>query len=195
VLVVAAALLVGVVTIAACSSDDDDAAPSKGEASDTTVRATTTTTSARAAEEDAVKQAREKADEVWKESAAPPHPNPDNPAIAQSYVGPMLDRITATLQGFKANGYAIRYPDHSQYRLDIKSIRFDEDKGQEVAFLDICGVDDGERFDMASGDVLEGGVRTVELTEAMRKVDGEWKLAERRRESYQEGVAGCASGQ
>jgi hypothetical protein len=107
----------------------------------------------------------------------------------------MFDRLTETVRGLRANGWAIRYPENSQYRLDIQSIRFDEDDGQEIAFIEVCGVDDGERFDMASGEVLEGGVRTLQLTEAMRKVDGEWKLAERRQNSYQEGVVECAAGQ
>jgi len=193
-LIVAVAVALGLVTVTSCSSDDDDSA-AKDEPSRTTERQTTTTIDARAAEEAAVKEARQKAEEVWKDSAAAPDPDSGDPALAESYVGPMLDRLTTTLQAWKANGWASRYPENSQSRLDIQSIRFDEDKGQPVAFLEMCAVDDSELFDLASGDVIEGGVHTAQLTEAMRKVDGKWKLAESRRDSYQEGVVGCATGQ
>jgi hypothetical protein len=194
VLFIAVALAVGLTALSACGGDDDDAAdedPSTTSAPETT----TTTADATAAKEAAVREARQAADDVWKATTAPPEPNPDDPTIAAHYVGPMFDRLTETIRGLRVNGWAIRYPEDSQYKLDIQSIRFSEDDGQEVAFLEVCGVDDGERFDMASGDVLEGGVRTLQLTEAMRKVDGEWKLAERRQNSYQEGVAECAIGQ
>jgi hypothetical protein len=195
VLFLAVALVVGLSSLSACGGDDDDAAEGDEPSTTTAAPESTTTTAAdhQAAEEAAVKDAREAADEVWKDTTAPPEPNPDDPRIAEHYVGPMLDRLTETIRGLRANGWAIRYPDHSQYRLDITSIRFSEDDGQQVAFLEVCGVDDGERFDIASGDVLEGGVRTLQLTEAMRKVDGEWKLAERRENDSQRGVVGCAA--
>ena len=195
VLFIAVALVVGLATVSACSGDDDDAAAGDEQATTTAPESTTTTVDPTAAKEAAVKEARQAADDVWKDATAPPDPNPDDPAIAAHYVGPMFDRLTETIRGLRANGWAIRYPENSQSWLEVQSIRFGEDDGQEVAFIEVCGVDDGERFDMASGDVLEGGVRTLQLTEAMRKVDGEWKLAERQPNSYQEGVVGCAAGQ
>jgi hypothetical protein len=194
-LFIALAVLFGFVAVSGCSGDDDDAAADDRETATTTTAESTTTVDTTAAEEAAVTEARQAADDVWKAVTAPPEPNPDDPTIAAHYVGPMFDRLTETIRGLRANGWAIRYPEGSQARIEIQSIRFSEDDGEEVAFLEVCGVDDGERFDMASGDVLEGGVRTLQLTEAMRKVDGEWKLAERRQNDYQEGVVECAAGQ
>src|SRR6266545_1509823 len=107
-LIVAVAVALGLVTVTSCSSDDDDSA-AKDEPSRTTERQTTTTIDARAAEEAAVKEARQKAEEVWKDSAAAPDPDSGDPALAESYVGPMLDRLTTTLQAWKANGWASRY--------------------------------------------------------------------------------------
>jgi hypothetical protein len=195
VLSIAVALVVGFGAVGACSGDDDEGADDEEPSTTTTPETTTTTVDARAEEEAAVREARQAADEAWKAMTGPPEPNPDDPAISEHYVGPMFDRLTETIRGLRANGWAIRYPEDSQAHIEITSIRFGEDDGDDVAYLEVCGIDDGERFDMASGDVLEGGVRTLQLTEAMRKVDGEWKLAERRQNSYQEGVVECAAGQ
>jgi hypothetical protein len=194
VLLIAVALVVGLVGLGACGGDDDGGAEGDEPAATTTTVAdsTTTTVDAEAAEEAAVREARQAADQAWIDSTAPPAPDPDAPAIAETHVGPMLEQLVETARGLERNGWAIRYPENSQYEVDISSIRFSDDDGQPVAFLEVCTVDDGERIVVDTGEVLAGGVRTIHATEAMRKVDGVWKLAERREDDYQEGVAECA---
>lgn len=191
VLFIAVALAVGLTALSACGGDDDDAAdedPSTTSAPETT----TTTADAAAAKEAAVREARQAADQAWIDSTAPPTPDPDAPVIAETHVGPMLDQLVETARGLERNGWAIRYPENSQYQFDIESVRFSEDDGQPVAFLEVCTVDDGERIVADTGEVLAGGLRTIHATEAMREVDGVWKLAERREDEPKEGVAECA---
>lgn len=192
VLFIAVALVVGLMTVSACGGDDDDAADADEPSTTAAPESTTSTVDPTAAEEAAVKEARQAAADAWIDSTAPPAPDPDAPVIAETHIGPMLDQLVETARGLERNGWAIRYPENSQYEVDIKSIRFDEDEGEEVAFLEVCTVDDGERVVVDTGEVLAGGLRTIEATEAMRKVDGVWKLAERREDDYQEGVAECA---
>ena len=87
--------------------------------------------------------------------------------------------------------YAVRDRDLyvNLYQDSEASIDIDGD----VARLVACVVDDGERVDAASGAVVASGVGTVEWRAAMRRVDGEWLLAERLENQRWEGVAGCAS--
>ena len=160
----------------------------------TTERETTTST---LDPEEAARQeviaAREAADEALLDAMAPPAPDPEHPAIAETYTGLMLDRMLDTANGLKRNGFAIRLPADSEHRVEVDSVRFDTVDGQEVAFLEVCTVDDSERFVVGTGEVLSEGVKTVAATEAMRRVDGTWKLAERRENENLEGVAGCAA--
>jgi hypothetical protein len=191
VLFIAVALAVGLTALSACGGDDDDAAdedPSTTSAPETT----TTTADATAAKEAAVREARQAADQARIESASPPEADPDDPKIAATHTGPMLEQWQQTTTGLKVNGWAIRYPEDSQHVVDVTSIRFGDDDGQEVAFLEVCSVEDSDRIVVDTGEVLAGGLSTVKATEAMRKVDGVWKLAERREDDYQEGVAECA---
>jgi hypothetical protein len=195
VLVTVVAMVVALVAVTACSSGDDDDAADGDESSTTEARETTSTTEdVRAQEEAAVREARQAASDAWNESTGPPAADPENPAIAETHVGPMYDQLIATSEAFMLNGWVIRYPEDSQYELVIDSVRFDEDdEGQPVAFLDVCTVDDGERVVVSTGEVLDSGLQTVKAEEAMRKVDGVWKLAERREEPPLEG-AQCEDG-
>jgi hypothetical protein len=186
------------VLVAACSSDDDDQAAgeeasSRRETTTTAAGETATTLSARAAEEQAVRDAHDAAVEARIDSAAPPNPDPDWPALLETHTGLMLEQWQSTVQALQLNGFAIRYPDGTQHRSEVDSINFDESEGQDVAILEVCTVDDGERIDVPSGQVLSSGVVTIQSTEAMRKEDGVWKLAERQENSTDEGVTGCAS--
>jgi hypothetical protein len=188
------ALVVALAVVSACGSggdDGDDGDAADGDEPTTTEAPETTSTTADvgAREEAAVREARQAADDAWIDSTAPPVPDPDAPVIAETYVGPMFDQLVSTATAFKANGWAIRYPEDSQYRLDVTSIRFDEDdEGQPIAFLEVCTVDDGQRIVVDTGDVLSEGLRTVKATEAMRRVDGVWKLAERQEQPPLEGA-------
>lgn len=186
ILLVVAPLLVA---LAACSGDDDPRAAAD-ERETTTTGETTTTLSAREQEEQAVIAAHEAASQARADSAA--NPDPANPVIPQTHSGLMLDRWRETLTGLQNNGFAIRYPPNSQYRTEVESVTFDEANGQEVAYLQVCSVDDGERYGQTSGVVLSSGLRTVQLTEAMVKEDGVWKVAELQENHRWDGVAGCA---
>lgn len=176
----------------ACSGGDSEAADDEPRA-ETEDEATTTTLDPEEAARQEVITAREAADEAQIEALGPPTPNPDLPALAETHTGLMLERISETAAGLKRNGYAERSPENSQRSLEVESVRFDTVDGTEVAFLEVCRVGDSERIVVASGEVLTEGLWTFHTTEAMEKVDGVWKLAERRPDSAEEGVTGCAA--
>jgi hypothetical protein len=184
-------IMVVLVTVAACSSGDDNDDAADGDEPTTTEAAETTSTTedVSAQEEQAVREARQAASDAWLDSTAPPQADPGNPAIAETHVGLMYDQLVSTATAFELNGWAIRYPEDSQFELVVDSVRFGEDdEGHEVAYLEVCTVDDGERVVVSNGDVLESGLQTVRASEAMLKVDGVWKLAERGEQPPLEGA-------
>jgi hypothetical protein len=186
------------VLVAACSGDDDDAAGGREASSSRDTTATsaaesTTTLSAADQEEQAVRDAHQAALQARIDSAAPPDPDPELPALLETHTGLMLEEWQSTVRALELNNFVIRYPENSVHRSEVESVRFDEVDGVEVAYLEVCSVDDGERFSTGTGSVLSGGVKTVQATEAMRKEDGVWKLAERQENSVDEGVTGCAA--
>jgi hypothetical protein len=174
-----------------CSGGDSQAADDepRSEAED---EATTTTLDPEEAARQEVIAAREAADEAQIAALAPPTPNPDLPALAETHTGLMLDRMTQTANGLNVAGIASRLPEDTQHSVEVESVRFDEVDGVEVAFLEVCIIEDAERIDPASGQVLKEGVVTAKSSEAMQRIDGTWKLAERRQDSVEEGVVGCA---
>lgn len=115
-------------------------------------------------------------------------PDPDYAALAATHTGPMLDQRRNVLLALKADGRVIRYPQPTQYSIDVETVEIDQD----VARLVACVVDDGERVEVASGRVIAAGTGTVQWRAAMRRVDGTWKLAERVETQRWDGVAGCA---
>jgi len=179
---------------AACSDDNGgrqaEASAAGGNNDSTTTEETTTTLSARQQEEQAVTQALEAAFQARIDAAAPPAPNPDFAALAETHTGLMLERWRNTVMGLQLNEFAIRYPENSQRRLEIESFSFE---GQDVVILEVCTVDDGERIAVPTGEVLSSGVATIHSREAMRREGGVWKLAEREELSVDEGVVGCAA--
>lgn len=182
VLLVVAAL----VLVTACSDGSDDASPAS---TSTTRRSTTTTTADPAtAAQSEVKAAYDASSRAFIEAAV--IPDPDFPAIAATHTGPMLEQTRNLLRALRADGRFIRYPSNSQYRIDVKTV----DITGDVARMNVCVVDDGERVEKATGRVIASGVVTVQWTAAMRRVDGAWRLAERREEARWDGVAGCAVG-
>jgi hypothetical protein len=181
------ALALAVLTVPACGGDDDATAPSTTVARPTTTERATTTTSSSGADEAAVRAAYEAASQAFIDAAA--IPDPDHAALAATHTGPMLEQRRDTLLGLQADGRVIRYPTPSQYRIDITSVEIEGD----VARLIACVVDDGERVDAATGNVIASGVGTVEWRAALRRVEGRWLLAERLENQRWEGVAGCAA--
>jgi hypothetical protein len=184
-----------VVLAAACSDGDDRQAAADvagGGDNPTTTGETTTTLSARQQEEQAVREAHEAAIQARIDASAPPTPEPNFAALHETHTGPMLEDWVQDLEALAHNHTAIRYPENSQLRNEIESVTFDDANGQEVAYLEVCTVDDGERVSTVSGEVLAGGVRTVQSTVALRKESGVWKVAEVRENARGEGVVGCA---
>ena len=183
---------VAAATLASCKGDNR---PTAATTSTTTATfslpssssTSTSTTTAVPAEEAAVRSAYEAASRAFIDAAAVP--DPSFPALAVTHTGPRWVQRRDVLLGLKADGRAIRYPEPSVYRIAIKSVEINDD----VARLEVCGVDDGQRVVVASGQVLADGVLTVLAKAAMRKVDGGWRLAERVKEQEWEGVAGCAA--
>lgn len=186
-LVVLALVLLGA---AACSDDDGDGGAVASDATtSTTVRRSTTTSTTDPAEalEAEIEAAYVASSRAFIDAAAIPDPN--FPALAATHTGPMFDQRRSVLLGLQADGRVIRYPPNTQYRIEVDDIEVDGD----VARLEVCGVDDGERVVVATGEVVAGGLGTVQARAAMRLVDGTWRLAERVQEAEWEGIAGCAA--
>lgn len=187
--------LAALLLLTACGGGDDRPAAADESDRRTTTTApaeTTSTLSPRQQEEQAVREAHAAAIRAREESAAAPAANPDLPAITETHTGLMLQEWQATTSGMRTAGWVDRFPPNTQHRVEIDSIRFDEVNGQQVAYLDVCAVNDSERVDLQTGEAVSGGVFTFQVTDAMQKVDGRWKLAERQERARWEGVAGCA---
>ena len=174
-----------VFAVAACSGDDDG-----GEAATTTtttIQSSTTSSTGPSGDEDAaaVRQAYEAANRAFIEAAAVPDPN--HAGIAATHTGPMLEQTRDVLAALQRDGRVIRYPANSRYRVVVEDVEVDGD----VARFEFCGVDDGERVDTRTGEVISSGVLTARGRAAMRFEGGTWKLAEQSFTSREEGVAAC----
>ena len=174
----------------ACSDGDGDGgAVTSDSTTSTTVRpSTTTTTDPTEALEAEIEAAYVASSRAFIDAAAVPDPN--FPALAATHTGPMFEQRRGVLLALQADGRIIRYPPDSQYRVEVDDGTFEIDG--DVARFEICGVDDGERVVVATGEVVAGGVVTVAARVAMQRVEGVWKLAERQQLAEWEGVAGCA---
>lgn len=186
----------GAALLTGCS--DDDNADEASSMTETTASTTTTTTASadpEGAERAAVVAAYEDAVNAASDALAPPTPDPDHPDLLATHTGPMLEQRQTVASGLAANGWAIRLPKDTKFRaqVDPDSVEFEPDD-PDVAFLTACSVDDGERFVVKTGEPVadSGGLFTIEFSVAMQRLDGVWKLAERREENRWEGEAGCA---
>jgi hypothetical protein len=195
VVVVAVGLIAVGATASACSKDSNQAEGRPRRTTTTERETTTTTLDPVEAEKQAVIAAYDAALQAETDSTAAPESNPDDPAIAATHTGPMLSFWVAQVTGYKREGSVSRLPENSVSRHEVESVSFGEDQGQQVAYLEVCTVGDGEQVIVATGAVVStGGVDTVQSTNAMVNEDGVWKLAEQRVNSRWEGVAGCAAG-
>lgn len=171
----------------ACSDDgESDATATTTTSRPRPTSSTEQTTSTTAADADqAVTAAYEAANQAFIDAAA--IPDPSFPAIEATHTGPMLEQRREVLRALQLDGRIIRYPADSQYRVVIESIRAEG----AVARVTFCAVDDAERVDARTGDVIAGGVVTVRGEAALRSDAGVWKLAEQRFDSRTEGTASC----
>jgi hypothetical protein len=176
----------GLLTVA-CGGSSQNAAD-KPHPPTTHASTTTTTTPDPKQEVITARQAADKAEM----KALGPQPNPDLPALADTHTGLMLKRIKDTANGLRMASIASRLPAGSKHRVDVDSVRFQKVGGKDVAFLEVCIVEDAERIDQKTGKVLKSGIVTAQSSEAMQKEGGVWKLAERRQNSVDEGMVGCA---
>lgn len=171
-----------------CGGDDDASSSTTTRPSEPTTTTTDTSSTSTSASPDtaAVSSAYESASRAFIDAAA--IPDPDFPAIAATHTGPMLEQRRETLRALQLDHRIIRYPQPSEYRIDVEDVTVDG----EVARLTVCVVDDGERVNVDTGEVIASGTGTVRWTAAMQRVEGSWRLAERREEARWDGVAGCA---
>lgn len=179
-----------VLAATSCSDDDGDGgAVASDSTTSTTVRrpTTTSTTESTQALEAEIEAAYVASSRAFIDAAAIPDPN--FPALPATHTGPMLEQRIGVLRALKLDGRYIRYPPNSQYRIDVMDVEIDDD----VARLDVCGVDDGETVVAATGEVVAGGLGTVQARAAMQLIDGTWRLAERVQQAEWEGIAGCAA--
>jgi hypothetical protein len=183
------AVVIVLAGLAGCGDDGEGDGGDGATGTTSTVSATSTTTQDPEAERQEVINAYLAAEEAAAAASSAPAPNPEHPDLLATHTGPMLQQRQEVFGGLRANGWAIRLPEGSKYREDVRSVDFD---GEDIAILDVCVVDDGERFVVDTGEVIASGVATVQWSAAMRRLDGAWKLAERREENRWEGEAGCA---
>ncbi|MGH9118066.1 MAG: hypothetical protein ACRD0A_09385 [Acidimicrobiales bacterium] len=199
-------LVVGIIVVAVLAAlsisligSDRDTQP-RDAASDSTVVAPTqpntaattpTTVDPEQALRNDVEAGYSAAAQAFFEAAAIPDPN--YPGLAATHTGPMLDVRRGLMIALVGDGRIMRLPPNSQYRNDFESIEFPPEHNRTVAILTVCGVDDREVVDAATGNVITAGPGTVESRAAMRLEDGVWKLAEREELGRWPGVAGCAA--
>lgn len=82
-------------------------------------------------------------------------------------------------------------PEPSVGRIEAESFEL---RDPDTAVLVVCIVDDGERYDAASGELLtDGQPGTGRFEAALHRVDGRWVLAEQLLQEEWPGVAGCAT--
>ncbi|MGH9136859.1 MAG: hypothetical protein ACRD0G_07395 [Acidimicrobiales bacterium] len=189
----AGAVLVAALVVTGCGDDDDTAAtttqpigPPTFDTSTTEpgLPTTPTTVDPRIAE---LTAAYEAAEQAAKDAAA--IPDPSLPALALTHTGSMLQQRQDGLLADSLEGIVTRYPPGSQYREEIDTVEF---VAPDIAILEVCAVDDGERVEVATGRVLAGSVGTIQWRASMQLVDGSWRLAEREELSREAGVVGCA---
>jgi hypothetical protein len=165
-------------------------------------------TSAVEREEAAVNDAYQAAMDARIQSAEGPAPDQDLPALEDTHTDPKLEEWVSDLQGLINQGLAVRYPDGSELEILDTEVTFSwwvDDDGASAADVDTdevgdkatvvaCLLDDGETFDVETGEVTAGGgLYTISETATLRKIDGEWKLAELHEDRQWEGRDGCAA--
>lgn len=182
------------VVAGACGGGDDDASSSTTTAIDnaTTTTATTTPSTTSTTEddttEDEVAAAYEAAAQAFRDAGT--IPDPDFPALLETHIDPMLNQRRGVLTQLQVNGAVFRFPEPSQHSIEVDSFEL---RDPTTAVIGVCLVDDGERYDAATGALLtDGQPGTTHFTAALTNVDGRWLLTEQLVDEEWLGVAGCA---
>jgi hypothetical protein len=185
------ALLVALALAAGCGNDDADGASETG---------TTSTTESDAepgegdvdAKLDEVLDALVAAEVAVCEALGSPTPDADHPELLATHTGPVLDRTVELAEEFRDEGLAFQCSEDSRLDIEVLSFEFGEFDDDEAVWLELCVVDDSERVVVETGEVVGGGLTAARVSDALRRVDGEWKLAERRVNEEWEGADECA---
>jgi hypothetical protein len=185
--VLAIVLTVGVLA-AACSGSSD------GTAASTSVPTHQSTTSTPAAGSAAEVIAAYKAAELAGIQAGV-IPDPNYPALEQTATGPMLQQTKDVLRGYELRKIALKYPEPLESGFEVTVDPAEVELTDDTAVFDACAVDRGERISTENGAYVSpnDGPDTFLLRVGMRRVDGIWKLAERRELDSWKGIAGCAA--
>jgi hypothetical protein len=185
------ALVVALALAASCGDDGGNGASEAGTTS-------TTQPGAEEQSEDVEAKLDEVVDVLYAEHAAvcealgPPTPDADHPDVLATATGPVLERLEELAEEFREEGLAFQCPEPSAVSFEVLSYEFGEFDGDEAVWLEPCLVDDGERVVVETGESLTGGgVSAAHLSDALRREDGEWKLAERRVNEEWEGANEC----
>ncbi len=116
-------------------------------------------------------------------------PNPDHPSLAEYATGRQLDTVIAETRRRRDEGLAIRRPENSVGKHDVRVVN---EKPDEVTLQD-CSINDGIIYRVATGEVVNDDVVTQSIRATMRLVDGNWKLERASLVQEWPGVAGCAT--
>ena len=178
----------------ACGGGDDDAASPTTTAIDdattttaTTTASTTSTTEVDTTEAD-VTAAYEAASQAFTDAGQ--IPDPDFPALIETHIDPMLNQRRGVLTQLRVNGAVFRFPEPSVSSVEVDSFEL---RDSTTAVIGVCVVDDGERYDVATGALLtDGQPGTTHFTAALSNVAGRWLLTEQLLDEEWPGVAGCA---
>ena len=188
-------LLAALLTVS-CSDDNEPTAASStvvtSPTTPTTRLSTTTTVAPDPADqvEADVVAAYRAASDAFLEAAA--IPDPDFVALAETHLDPMLNQRRGVITELRFENRVIRLPEDSIHRIDPLSFELRE---PDVAVIEVCIVDDGERFDATTGAlVTDGQPGTSRFEAALTRVDGRWLLTEQLLVEEWQGVAGCAVG-
>lgn len=166
--------------VGACGGDDEpDEDPPDTTAATPTTSPATTAPSPEAEVEEAYLAYWEMAARL---SAAP---NPDDPEIAERAVDPVLGVITDSLSTLRAQGQEVHLGD--QYARDVTSVVVN---GDEAVVRD-CTIDDGERRDGSSQEVIDRYLNTVLLEATLVSVEGRWLVREIDQLNSWDGAVAC----
>jgi hypothetical protein len=181
---VLASLVATVALVAGCSEPNraDDDRDREGTTDDSSA----STTTEENADRREVVEAFGAAGDAFDEAAG--GPDPAYP-LDETHTGPMLEQARVIVEGLAADGLVLEYPPDSRLRESVTSVEF---RGDDVAILEVCTVDDGRRVRQDTGEVVAGGgISTVWADVAMERHDGTWKLAERRETDRRDGEGAC----
>lgn len=181
-------------------SEEASEEPTTTDATTTTAPTTTqppTTTTTLSEEEQAeleVIDAYKAGVEVSIEASAEPV-DPEHPDLEEHFTGGVLNESRNRLESMVNNGWAVRFPEDSEFDIDEIEFRvtFDEVDGVEEAHLEMCWVTDEETYWIANGEPVPHmhGVRNIDAEVVMREIDGTWKADYAPPYESEEGASEC----